>query len=55
LAITSSGSLPSLRSSRTLGREPRPCAFATEPRPRNLSCGSAISYGLCLFWVVNGT
>jgi hypothetical protein len=43
LAMTSSGSVPSRRSSRTVGKEPSPCTFATEPRSRKDSDGRTIS------------
>ena len=41
--IAGSGSLPSLRSSRTLAKEPSPCTFATHSRSRNRNRGSATS------------
>jgi hypothetical protein len=54
-SITSSESLPILRSRRTVGRDPNPWTLATDSRSRNGSRGSGTSYGLFLRGVVRGT
>jgi hypothetical protein len=50
--ITSCGSVPRRRSSRTIGRQPSPCRFATESRSGNESHGRVTSYDCaCLAWI----